>query len=223
MADPPNAPSAYSFDKETDNFEVEDDTSTYEVTVQATSTSSVDRMVNIMVDEDATTADANQYSFSPTVTIPAGQLTGSTTLNFDYSILQFGDTRSLVFDLDLMDDQTINLARTSFALSFVKQCTLNEVVLDITFDDYPGETSWELYDLSTGVDLIASGGDYGGLTSIQEIFCLESGDYGFVIYDQFGDGICCAYGNGSYSLTANGTVIQQGGSFGGNESTTFSL
>ena len=30
--------------------------------------------------------------------------------------------------------------------------------------------------------------------------------YSFVISDTYGDGICCSYGNGSYSVTYNGTV-----------------
>ena len=31
--------------------------------------------------------------------------------------------------------------------------------------------------------------------------CLPDGCYDFVIYDSYGDGICCSYGIGSYTLT----------------------
>jgi hypothetical protein len=39
--------------------------------------------------------------------------------------------------------------------------------------------------------------------------------YTFEITDSYGDGICCAYGNGAYSLVdANGTTIASGAEFG---------
>ena len=42
------------------------------------------------------------------------------------------------------------------------------------------------------------------------------------IFDTYGDGICCAYGNGSYSVTdASGNVLASGGSFGASETTNF--
>ncbi len=43
--------------------------------------------------------------------------------------------------------------------------------------------------------------------------------------DQYGDGICCAYGNGSYSLTNSSTsaVLASGGSFASSESTSFCI
>ena len=44
--------------------------------------------------------------------------------------------------------------------------------------------------------------------------------YEFTISDTFGDGICCQYGDGEYSLTAtNGDVIFEGGEFGDSETT----
>ena len=50
---------------------------------------------------------------------------------------------------------------------------------------------------------------------------LADGNYTFTINDAYGDGICCGYGNGSYSLTSGGTVYASGGSFGSSESTNF--
>ena len=46
--------------------------------------------------------------------------------------------------------------------------------------------------------------------------------YNFSIYDTYGDGICCAWGQGSYTLAdGNGTVLASGGQFTDVESTTF--
>ena len=45
--------------------------------------------------------------------------------------------------------------------------------------------------------------------------------YEFTIFDSFGDGICCSYGEGSYSVSAAGEVVASGGDFGSSETTLF--
>ena len=43
-----------------------------------------------------------------------------------------------------------------------------------------------------------------------------------MIFDDYGDGLCCAYGNGSYSVSdATGTSLAAGGSFTNSETTNF--
>ncbi len=95
------------------------------------------------------------------------------------------------------------------------------VTLTIVLDNYPEETSWSIVQ---GGSTIASGGTYGsqpdGSTVVEDID-LADGCYDFVINDAYGDGICCAYGNGSYSLTSGGSTLASGGSFGSSESTNF--
>lgn len=97
------------------------------------------------------------------------------------------------------------------------------VTLTIVLDNYPEETSWEILD---GTTVVASGGTYGsqpdGSTVVENID-LSSGCYDFVIRDTYGDGICCSYGNGSYSLTDGGTTLASGGSFGSSETTNFCI
>jgi len=99
--------------------------------------------------------------------------------------------------------------------------TTTTVSLSITLDNYPEETSWEIKD---GSSVIASGGTYGSQTdgaTVSESVELADGCYDFVIYDTYGDGICCSYGSGSYSLTAGGSTLASGGSFGSSETTNF--
>jgi hypothetical protein len=63
-----------------------------------------------------------------------------------------------------------------------------------------------------------------GGTSISQAVCLAPGCYDFVISDDYGDGICCAYGNGSYSVSdAAGTSLAAGGTFTNSETTNFCL
>ena len=53
---------------------------------------------------------------------------------------------------------------------------------------------------------------------------MTEGCYDFNIYDSYGDGLCCQYGNGSYTLTgADGTVIGSGGDFGSGETVNFCI
>jgi len=99
-------------------------------------------------------------------------------------------------------------------------CTDNDVSIDITFDNYSEETSWQITNASGAV--VASGGIYGaGQTSVSESACLVDGCYDFTISDVYGDGICCSYGSGSYSVTGGGSTLASGGSFTSSETTNF--
>ncbi len=98
-----------------------------------------------------------------------------------------------------------------------------EVTLTITFDNYPGETSWQIIG-GTGSE-VYSGGSYGSQSNGSTINLsrtLDDDCYTFVMYDTYGDGICCSYGNGSYRLTdAIGTVLVSGGTFSNQDTTAF--
>lgn len=103
-------------------------------------------------------------------------------------------------------------------------CNDNQVNLSITFDNYPEETAWTL--TNSGGQTVASGGTYGNQadgSTYTEDLCLPDGCYTFTITDTYGDGICCSYGNGSYSVTGSSGVLASGGSFGSSEATDFCL
>ncbi len=100
-------------------------------------------------------------------------------------------------------------------------CT--DVTVTITFDNYPEETAWSITDASGNT--VASGGTYASAadgSTFTETNCLDDGCYTFNITDVYGDGICCSYGNGSYSVTdASGNTLASGGTFGASEATNF--
>ena len=61
---------------------------------------------------------------------------------------------------------------------------------------------------------VMSGGPYAtSATTYTATACLEVGCYNLNVNDSFGDGICCTYGNGSYTVTIDGTAVVTGGSF----------
>ncbi len=101
-------------------------------------------------------------------------------------------------------------------------CTDNAVQVNLNFDNYPEETSWTITNSSGSV--VASGGTYGGQadgSSLTIDVCLVDGCYDFTINDAYGDGMCCSYGSGSYTVTGGGTTYASGGSFGSSETTNF--
>jgi len=95
------------------------------------------------------------------------------------------------------------------------------VIVTITTDDYPGETTFKVVN-QNGAEFM-SGGPYSGKrTEYAKASCLSSSNtYTFTIFDSYSDGICCSYGNGSYRLAVDGAVVKSGATFGASESTTF--
>ena len=104
-------------------------------------------------------------------------------------------------------------------------CNDNQVRLSLTFDNYPEETSWQIRDASDAV--VASGGSYDDQadeSTMEILSCLPDGCYTFEIFDVWSDGICCSWGDGSYTLIDNSnTILASGASFGSSESTAFCL
>ncbi|MBL6646048.1 MAG: zinc metalloprotease, partial [Flavobacteriales bacterium] len=88
-------------------------------------------------------------------------------------------------------------------------------------DNYGSETTWSLTDASGAT--VMSGGPYtnNNNTPITVTEQLCYGCYTLTVNDSFGDGMCCAYGDGSYSFTVNGEVVASGGTFTTSDVTSF--
>ncbi len=95
-----------------------------------------------------------------------------------------------------------------------------EYSMALLTDDFGDETTWELRNESNV--LLYQGGPYSDATEVTETFCLADGCYTFTIFDSFGDGICCGWGDGSYQLyTHLGYNFASGGEFGDSEDVDF--
>ncbi|WP_298761945.1 DUF1735 domain-containing protein [uncultured Psychroserpens sp.] len=176
-----------------------------DIVVESTIRTSADRTFNLMLNADLTTADPSEYSISSTsVTIPAGEFVGSTTVTIDFTAIPDGASRILAYDLVIPDGSVLNTRGTT-QIAYSSACTENEVKFDFVFDNYPEETAWQLYDADSGdfIDGDTGFGNYDDFETLSVTLCIPDGNYDFVVFDQFGDGICCAYGNG----TINGNLI----------------
>ena len=97
--------------------------------------------------------------------------------------------------------------------------------MTLVTDNYGYETSWELKNSS---DVVVYSGGAGGVypnnTTVYDAdWTLPADCYTFTINDEYGDGICCAYGSGSYTITTNSgaTTVATGGNFAASESVSF--
>jgi lysyl endopeptidase len=93
----------------------------------------------------------------------------------------------------------------------------NTVTFNLTLDRYGNETTWQIVQ---GATVMASGGPYSQFASNGQYpqppvsICLPDGCYQLIVSDSYGDGLCCAYGTGGFSLTSSGgTVLASGGTF----------
>ena len=101
-------------------------------------------------------------------------------------------------------------------------CDQIKLKLEIKTDSHPMETTWEIK--NTTQQTVLSGGPYFSPNTLNTIdICLPEGCYTFNIYDQFGDGICCNYGNGYYNLKKESSVLVNGSRFGSSEKKSFCI
>ena len=104
----------------------------------------------------------------------------------------------------------------SFVATLAYQSAHIDVTVAITTDQYGSETTW---DIKAAGLTVSSGGPWtdlsGSGTTVQTpvIVTLSPDEcYTFTIYDSYGDGICCSYGNGGYSVTdGNSYTLASGG------------
>ncbi|MUU77027.1 T9SS type A sorting domain-containing protein [Winogradskyella endarachnes] len=125
-----------------------------------------------------------------------------------------------------VSDENTSNDTSAFNFDVAESYTTSTITVDITIDNYGYETTWSLTDSSGTVVSSSPTSGYAANSTTQEIITLPTLNecYTFTISDAYGDGICCTYGNGSYSLTdENGILINTGGDFGSGESVTFKV
>lgn len=152
-----------------------------------------------------------------TVSGPSANITGLTpTTTYTFRVKAIDEAGNV-------SSSSNTVTFTTLSESSNPNCVNDDLVLTITTDRYPRETSWALKNASGTVVASRTAGYYrtGNRTYSHTIGGLAAGDYTFTIYDSYGDGICCSYGNGSYVLKSGNITIKSGGAFGSSEATGF--
>ncbi|KGO86435.1 hypothetical protein Q765_11180 [Flavobacterium rivuli WB 3.3-2 = DSM 21788] len=142
------------------------------------------------------------------VTLPEMQgIQGTNTFTFTITNVNNGATDG---------NTNNNTTSANFVVEEIPVYALANINFSLVTDQFGYETTWNLKDAAGTV--LYSGGPYGFMQqeTINTTFTVPAeGCYIFGIYDEEGDGICCDYGEGSFSLiTANGTVIAEGAEYG---------
>ena len=88
----------------------------------------------------------------------------------------------------------------------------------VTYDVFPRETSFQLSRQEEGggtteIAVVPQPAGYPRLETVTVTETLTNGYYAFEIFDAWGDGICCTFGNGEYALSADGIVLTRGKEF----------
>jgi len=169
-------------------------TGSLEVRVFTTKASSAERQFTLSVVPDGT--DASGYTVPNFVIIPAGETVGSFTVTAVGADIDPANGNTITVEINDADGSFYG---KPIAINLKQVCPYPELFLNISFDSYPEEQYWEIYDMSD--NLLLEGGTYPGESTLAEKFCLAPGQYQFLMGDTYGDG------GGAYSLTYNGTVI----------------
>ena len=83
-------------------------------------------------------------------------------------------------------------------------------ILELVTDDYPWETKWELYNGENDIVVAfgpPEGRNYERGTKYIGRICLPSGGYYMRWHDLGGDSICCDFGEGEWTVKANGEAV----------------
>lgn len=167
-----------------------------------------------------------------------GNLDSYDTETINFSTITLSSPTLMEFNVSIpngnADDDTSNDTQ-SVNLTIAEESNSANLTLDITTDSYGCENKWEIFDESGTI--IASGGNPNALAGAQQygsgcgsaptasyasnsnftenISLPSSGCFTLRFYDDYGDGMCCSYGSGSFELSdATGTILASGGSFG---------
>lgn len=230
----------------------ENETVEVEAKVYASQAKSSDRVIELEVVTESvnssapiTTANSQHFSVPASVTIPAGEKVGT----FNVSVTGIGlgvEGKRIVVKmkpqagivvpsstLGTIDSPTnpYEIVSDRLIITAKEGCFKNSFQVQISTDRYGDETTWELYDAAGNI--LGQGGPYatqsasGAFPQTPVNFCLDNGNYTFIIYDQYEDGMDSGYGSGFYRLVkiVDGQEIEiaKNGVFGAFDEVMFSL
>jgi hypothetical protein len=165
-----------------------------------------------------------------------GNLPLMSEANFTLNPITFNATagaNELTVECQNTNNATNEEALNSASVDIATGAEVSGVKVTIVTDNYGSETYWRIINASGtmvaqgGNQAVGASGNTGGTapngagmysnatTYNVDVPLPADGCYTFEIYDYYGDGICCAYGNGSYTVRnlATNAIVLSGGEF----------
>ncbi len=143
-----------------------------------------------------------------------GSLQPEQTVNVTLPMIAIGASGTNTITVTCSDpngNQDQEIANDTWTWTFTANYPNAAVTLLLTLDNFGSDVTWTLENDSSTV--LGEGGPYEDLQAgmVDTVtFCLTNGCYTFTINDQFGDGICCAEGDGGYViLDADSLVLAE--------------
>ena len=180
-------------------------TTNFDVKVYASTTSGADRNFNVAVDADSNAATGS-YVVPASVTIPSGSNEGTLTVALSDVNLGIGVNKLILNFTEVLGGHDSGGSTT---IEYIQNCTEVSGTLDLGWDTWGREVSWEIRDALYCV--VVSGGGYtdGGTANSDSVsITLCAGrSYTLITTDAYGDGWGAP---GNYTLTIGGVVKVQG-------------
>lgn len=161
-----------------------------------------------------------------------GNLETFQTTDVNFSMVTVGQGDDLSINVTAVNNSTDEDLSNNLWNAEVSAPVLETVnaTLEVKTDQYGYETYWAVLDETNeiiaeggntqvglnggGQQAVNSGGYGNNTTNVEEVSLPANGCYKLVVVDDWGDGICCAYGAGYYKLfDENGVEILTGGEF----------
>ena len=167
-----------------------------------------------LIDEDSRHYMGAAVASSPELTVSSSSMPSnapSDAVRNIYVLLHFFST--------IISSDTCPIYSSSTQINNELSCYFVDIA--ILFDGSPYGTGYALTKINglayneTSVDTFFTFDESLANQPYISSLCLEKGTYKFTMYDSFGDGICCANGEGEYVITSDGVTLAKGGEFTG--------
>ncbi|MCB0771173.1 MAG: T9SS type A sorting domain-containing protein [Flavobacteriales bacterium] len=173
---------------------------------------------------------------SATLTLMEGSTTLS-TVNWSGSLARWGTTNvefpgveisgptevhALVSMPNGVTDEHLEGDEQEMSLDIAPSAETATIEFQIRTDQYASETTWKLYNSNNQVVQQDPPGNYANNTTYNYTWNLNPMEcYRMEVLDSYGDGLCCAYGQGFWKLRSNGNIVAEGAEFGGVDKAPF--
>lgn len=185
--DAQNGQTLTTFSQSNATLPVPEDGASFELTVESSTRSNVDRTISVNVDESST-ADPSEYNIeNESLVIPAGEYIGTIVINGNFDAIPDLTTTSLIINLDSVEGSNlVGEYRSTFTLNMFKQC--------------PSELQGTYIASSTGSSTDGGTGEPTVTNFMYEVTIEKTGDLDYNISDGFA-GVYIEWYGAAYGYT----------------------